>query len=83
MQGSETDPDPCGAMATVNYLEALLQEIRHIQDVAIVLLTLIMASVALRMYVRVWMTRRFGTEDWAMVLTFVCPPEAALPGSVC
>ncbi|KAF2149668.1 hypothetical protein K461DRAFT_297115 [Myriangium duriaei CBS 260.36] len=57
--------------ATADPLEVFIASITHIQNVAIVFLVLIIASVSIRMYVRVYMTKKFKTEDWAMVATFV------------
>lgn len=57
---------------TMAELFASIMQIAHISEAMLVLMTI---SFALRMYVRLKITRQFNLGDWAMVLTFVCPPD--------
>ncbi|KAF2151753.1 hypothetical protein K461DRAFT_156385 [Myriangium duriaei CBS 260.36] len=51
--------------------EKLFEGIYGLAHVAEAFLVFIIISVALRMYVRLRITRQFGAEDWSMVVTFV------------
>ncbi|GAM89131.1 hypothetical protein ANO11243_071660 [Dothideomycetidae sp. 11243] len=51
--------------------QALIAAIEEIRETGIAFLTLVVAAVAVRMYVRIIMLKKFGLEDWAMVLTFL------------
>ncbi|GAM91542.1 hypothetical protein ANO11243_095940 [Dothideomycetidae sp. 11243] len=55
----------------VNPLQALINSIVDIEHVAIAFLVLILVSGFLRMYVRLYMTKKFGPEDWTMVITLL------------
>ncbi|KAF2152863.1 hypothetical protein K461DRAFT_267547 [Myriangium duriaei CBS 260.36] len=51
--------------------ESLLHSIHELQVTGIAFLTLTILSVAVRMFVRIKMIKKFGPEDWAMVATFM------------
>ncbi|KAF2149737.1 hypothetical protein K461DRAFT_323279 [Myriangium duriaei CBS 260.36] len=48
----------------------LVRAIIDIQDTGIAFLVLLIASVSVRMFVRIHMIKKFGPEDWAMLATF-------------
>lgn len=54
--------------------QAFLDSIYALSHFAEAFLILVIASVALRMYVRLKLTRQFGREDWWMVVAFVSQP---------
>ena len=50
----------------------LIRDIRDIQVTGIAFLVLLISSVSVRMYVRLFITKKFDVADWAMLATFVC-----------
>ncbi|KAF2152061.1 hypothetical protein K461DRAFT_322177 [Myriangium duriaei CBS 260.36] len=53
-------------------LPMLIENIHLDQRMGGAFLVLVILAVAVRMYVRLRMTKHFDTQDWAMVLTFFC-----------
>ncbi|PNS15205.1 hypothetical protein CAC42_8206 [Sphaceloma murrayae] len=50
----------------------ILASIEDVKIIAGVLLALVVLSVSLRFYVRIFITKIIGPEDWSMLATFLC-----------
>ena len=56
-------------------ISQVVTAIHHDQDMAGVLLVLVVITFGTRMYVRKYITKQVGIQDWAMVVTVVRLPS--------
>lgn len=57
-------------------MEALTEDLGPlVHSVAIALLIIVWMAVGLRYYVRIFMVKSFGLDDWFATITLVSPPS--------